>query len=231
LIEINLLQHNLIFLRKYKNSSREEFSKLLNITAAQLYTYEQRGTVPKTKVLEQLAKHVGISLDALLTVRMSRKFLEEWPHDKKRQEDFIKLHQAKTKEKYNLLDADPILSQIEEGKSKVDHAIGEETSDPSEKNLLPLLIELIKRQNTILERQTKNVEEKVETIDSNLRGAFGRLDSLKLELHSGKTIVLQSLARLEKKPVNSLLKEADSIVQSYLAEQNEQQSKTAGKGK
>lgn len=77
--------------------------------------------------------------------------------------------------------------------------------------LLEMMIGLTKTQNTLLERQTKNIEEKVLVIDSNLADALGIVESLKLDLSSGREVVLRSLARLEKrKDQEDLLKEADN---------------------
>src|SRR5436190_7010522 len=82
--------------------------------------------------------------------------------------------------------------------------------------LLNVLIELMKRQNIILEKQTSNVESKVDNIETNLNDALGRVDSLKFDLQSQRDVVLRSLARLEKKPEDALLKEADNIIVGLL---------------
>lgn len=97
------------------------------------------------------------------------------------------------------------------------------------------LINSLNRQSelssTILQRMADNVEKKVESIDINLNDALGRVDSLKLDLYSGRMVVLQSLARLEKKPVNSLLAEADNIIAAYLNEHLQKQGTKGGKRK
>jgi hypothetical protein len=104
-------------------------------------------------------------------------------------------------------------------------AFGQKTPE-----LLTVLVELMKRQNHILERQLENVELKVERIDTNLDDALGRVESLKLDLISGRIVVLKSLARLEKKNPDTLLKEADNTKLELLKAQT-RQSKSAGKGK
>ncbi len=84
--------------------------------------------------------------------------------------------------------------------------------------------------NSILNHLANNVESKVEVIDSNLNDALGRIESLKLDLRSGRNVVLKSLARLEKRTENSLVKEADSIILALMQEQSRKQNKKPGKG-
>ncbi|MGN6293752.1 MAG: helix-turn-helix domain-containing protein [Chitinophagaceae bacterium] len=70
--------------------------------------------------------------------------------------------------------------------------------------------------NRILQRLTDKVEKKVESIDANLSGALAGVSSLALQVHSGRLVILQSLARLEKRPEDSLLKEADKIIEDRM---------------
>lgn len=65
--------------------------------------------------------------------------------------------------------------------------------------------------NTILKRIADKVETKVETIDTNLSDALERIDFLKADLLSQKTVVLKSLSRLEGKGEEALLKEEGNI--------------------
>lgn len=78
--------------------------------------------------------------------------------------------------------------------------------------LLEVMIGLIKTQNVILERQSINLDKRVEEIGSNLSEVAGALQVMEIQLHSGREVVLESLARIEKKPPHSLLKEADKIM-------------------
>jgi hypothetical protein len=84
--------------------------------------------------------------------------------------------------------------------------------------------------NAILKKLSESVVDKVENVDINLNDALARIDSLKMDVYSGRQVILQSLARLEKKPVNALLSEADNITISILSQQKKKQSKTSGKG-
>jgi hypothetical protein len=95
-----------------------------------------------------------------------------------------------------------------------------------------LIISLNKQSETaneILRRLADNVEKRVDKIDVNLIDALGRMDSLKMDIYSERMVVLQSLARLEKKPENSLLSEADNIISSMLEQQQKKQGNTPGK--
>lgn len=85
--------------------------------------------------------------------------------------------------------------------------------------------------NEILKRMADNVEKKVTEIDTNLIDALGRVDSLKLDLYSGRMVLLQSLARLENKPENSLLAEADNIIAALLDQQKNELNKNYSKHK
>lgn len=82
--------------------------------------------------------------------------------------------------------------------------------------MMSVLVELMQRQNHILDRQTRNVEEKVERIDANLTGALSQVDSLTLLVRSRSEVVMESLSRLEKKPSDHLLKEAGNKAAAIL---------------
>ncbi len=88
--------------------------------------------------------------------------------------------------------------------------------DTKEAELLTVLIELMKKQNHILDRQTKNVEERVEVINANLNSTLAGVTSLALQAHSSREVALRSLARLEKIPEETLLQEADKIIQDRM---------------
>jgi hypothetical protein len=85
--------------------------------------------------------------------------------------------------------------------------------------------------NTILARLADNAETKVESIDLSLADALARIDSLRIDVTSGRSVILKSLARLEKKPELSLQKEADNINASLLQELSGKQSKRTGRGR
>lgn len=72
------------------------------------------------------------------------------------------------------------------------------TSKNEEQELLALLIELMKRQNVILERQTNNVEKKVERIDVNLDSVLVNQREI-LAMQTGyHDAILENLAAIRK---------------------------------
>ena len=97
------------------------------------------------------------------------------------------------------------------------------------------LIEVLNTQagtaNEILRRIADNVEVKVENISANLTDVLGRVDSLKLDVVSGRTVVLQSLARLEKKKPNALIEEGDNIIAGLMQSPRQTRGRTAGKNR
>lgn len=98
-------------------------------------------------------------------------------------------------------------SPINQGNSAV-----QESGEPDLlKTLLTRLVTLTENQNRILERQEKDLVEKVNNIDTNLNLVTAQAESLKYDLESGRTVVLQSLARIEGKKPDELLHEADNI--------------------
>ncbi|MBE2229972.1 MAG: hypothetical protein IAE96_04930 [Chitinophagaceae bacterium] len=85
--------------------------------------------------------------------------------------------------------------------------------------------------NTILARLADNVETKVESIDLSLADALARIESLTINVTSGRSVILKSLARIENKPELELQKEADNINAFLLQELSGKQSKKTGKGR
>lgn len=82
-------------------------------------------------------------------------------------------------------------------------------------SLMPVLVQLMKTQNMILERQEKEVVDRVKNIEANLEQlnpVLAGVSSLSLQIDSARQTVLKSLSRLEKKPEDYLLKEADKIM-------------------
>lgn len=77
--------------------------------------------------------------------------------------------------------------------------------------LMSQLITLTNTTNKILERQEKDIVQKIERIDTNLSQVSAQAESLKFDLVSGRMVVLQSLARIEGAGENHLLKQADNI--------------------
>lgn len=88
-----------------------------------------------------------------------------------------------------------------------------------------LLVQLMKAQNSllsvqnkILEDQKESVVSKVNNIDENVTKLIDGLSVVELQVHSGRQVALESLARLEKKKkVQELLQEADKIVAEKLS--------------
>lgn len=73
----------------------------------------------------------------------------------------------------------------------------------------------IKQQKEFLQELLLN---KVGTIDANLKQALGGVVQLSLHVESAREVVLEALARLEKKPKGSLIAEADNIVKLLMKE-------------
>lgn len=77
--------------------------------------------------------------------------------------------------------------------------------------LMAKLITVTDTTNRLLERQEKGLLEKVDRIDANLSIVVAQSEKIDYELESGRMVVLQALSRLENKPVNQLMIEADSL--------------------
>lgn len=92
--------------------------------------------------------------------------------------------------------------------------------------LVTKLISLSETTNTILERQEKDIVQKVDRIDSNLSLVTAQAEKLQYEVESGRHVVLQSLSRLEGKKPDHLLNEADSIKISLSAQADKLYRKT-----
>lgn len=94
--------------------------------------------------------------------------------------------------------------------------------------ILGVIVELMEKQNKILDRQEKELVGKVMRIDANLNGVIGRTESLHYDLVSGRATVLRSLSRIEGRAEEELLQEADSIRRSLAVAKNERYKKAAG---
>jgi transcriptional regulator with XRE-family HTH domain len=119
------------------------------------------------------------------------------------------------------------------GKPTPDLAHASESADDplSAKNLLQAILEMMRTQNKILERQADYIQHRVESLDISLTDALNRVDGLGYDLVSGRQVVLQSLARLEKKQQDALLAEADSIKIDLLKARGKQSRAVKGKGR
>lgn len=71
------------------------------------------------------------------------------------------------------------------------------------------------------------LKEKVMTIDSNLNTVVGASDQISLLVESARSVILESLARLEKKPEHTLMDEAGSRVKRLMKEKKKQGTKNA----
>lgn len=76
---------------------------------------------------------------------------------------------------------------------------------PNTDRLLEMMVELMKTQNHILQGSVKGIE-------INLDKTQTGVDTIQMEVSSAHEVMLRSLARLEKKDQNILLKEASSII-------------------
>lgn len=89
--------------------------------------------------------------------------------------------------------------------------------------------QLMKTQNSLLEDQKKSVVSKISTMEINLNKALGGVSKLSLHVESAREVVLQSLARLEKKKdENYLLREADKKVVEKIESLSEQDTFSEG---
>jgi hypothetical protein len=95
--------------------------------------------------------------------------------------------------------------------------------------LIDSMNQLSATSNRILSKMADSVETKVDILDLNLTDALARIESLSMNMKSGRHVVLKSLARLEGKPEGQLLAEADSINASLLREQIGKQNKKGDK--
>lgn len=87
--------------------------------------------------------------------------------------------------------------------------------------LMQKLITVTDTTNRLLERQEKQLLDKVDNIDTNLNLVSAQTQKISLELESGRMVALMALSRLEKKPVNELIDEADSIKDGLIMAKNE----------
>lgn len=92
-----------------------------------------------------------------------------------------------------------------------------------------LMVQLMQKQNSLMEMQNRlldemktDVKDKVKTIDINLKSVLGEVDQLSLHVESAREVVLESLARLEKKPEHNLRDEADSRLRQIMKERSKQ---------
>ena len=199
--------------------SQKELGDALGVSEDSIGTYENRGTKPKQYVIDKLQYIFGINTAHLKTSKLT---IESYNHlfDK----TLTKEHnEASTQRKQSLVED----GEVEYKPASLLYA----DLIKQQNKLIASLNKQSETCNTILQRLSENVEKKVEAIDANLNDALGRVDSLKYDLYSGRKVVLQSLARLEKKPVNHLLNEADSIIASLMQEQSNKQNTLPGKGK
>lgn len=77
--------------------------------------------------------------------------------------------------------------------------------------LMQKLIQVTDTTNRLLERQEKGLLEKVDRVDANLNVVVAQTEKIGVELESGRMVALMALSRLEKKPVDELIHEADNI--------------------
>lgn len=78
-------------------------------------------------------------------------------------------------------------------------------------SLVSKLITLSDTTNHLLQEQKKQVVDKIEKIDFNLNAVSALSEKLVYEVESGRTTILRSLSRLEKKPEDHLVNEADNL--------------------
>lgn len=90
------------------------------------------------------------------------------------------------------------------------------------RELLPVLVQLMETQNRILLRQEDELVGRLKRVETNLVYVAGKTQSLFYDVVSGRTTVLRSLSRLEKrKSENDLLNEADRIREDLAGAEDE----------
>jgi hypothetical protein len=104
--------------------------------------------------------------------------------------------------------------------------ITERASVTTEKDLLSVLVTLMKTQNHILTEQKVEIIDRVKRMDTNLNTALSGVAQLSLHVESAREVILESLTRLEKKEPGTLAGEADKIVMKLMAEQSKQGNPT-----
>lgn len=92
-------------------------------------------------------------------------------------------------------------------------------------DLMPVLVQLMKTQNRILEDQKTELVERMKKVETNLDFVVGKAEALEYDVLSGTTVVLQSLARLEGKDSDALLNEAGKIRLSQVEAKDESYKK------
>lgn len=87
---------------------------------------------------------------------------------------------------------------------------------------------LLEKQNSLMEMQNRlltelktGIQDKVNTIDANLKIVAGKAEGLQFDLISGRNTVLKALARLEGKGELELLKESDNLKKSLAVKAHE----------
>lgn len=89
-----------------------------------------------------------------------------------------------------------------------------------------LLVQLMQKQNSLMEMQNRilkemkegvqdrvvNIEKDLKKVDSNLENALGFAIRLETFSEAARTVILESLARLEKKPEGSLIGEVNKMI-------------------
>ncbi len=68
---------NIKFLRKTKNLTQQQFAEALNIKRSMVGAYEEERAKPKMDNLKRIANFFGISVDELVSERISQKWLDE----------------------------------------------------------------------------------------------------------------------------------------------------------
>lgn len=115
----------------------------------------------------------------------------------------------------------------------VPRATEEKPKPGKDGDLMPVLVQLMTTQNRILERQEVEVVDRVKNIEASLaqlNPVLAGVTSLSLQIDSARQVALQSLSRLEGKPENQLLQDADKIMVNKM-KRVKIQGKHAGIGK
>ena len=70
---MQFIGHNVKWYRQYKRLTQQEVSDLLSTTLGRIKTYEAESAIPPIEILINIAEWIGISIDALIKIKLSEK--------------------------------------------------------------------------------------------------------------------------------------------------------------
>lgn len=198
------LGQNIKLIRGLLGKTQTEFAKMVGENLSNLKTYENTSIKPKVHIRKRIASMAGVSVADLL----HKDLTEDDITLKDEKDEKVKLEASKKPKAGTPGDPHNSVSNPE-----LSQPAQSQQSEPVKKEgeLYPVLVQLMKTQNAILVDQKNELVDRVRRIETNLDFVAGKAESLEYDLNSGRTVVLQSLSRIEGLDQNQLLKEADTI--------------------